>query len=114
MNQIIRALQHDKKSVDGQINWVLLEKVGLPKIVDGGLIKCQGLASLATRWIAASPETNRKSPLMQTRRSTERGSANLKFLMVMLIIGACAYAGYALHSGCLPGTYLQGFDAALR
>ena len=32
---------------------------------------------------------------MQTQRSTERGSANLKFLIVMVIIGACAYAGYA-------------------
>ena len=31
---------------------------------------------------------------MQTRRSTERGSANIKFLFVMAIIGACAYAGY--------------------
>ena len=31
---------------------------------------------------------------MQTQRSTERGSASLKFLIVMLIIGACAYAGY--------------------
>ncbi|HEY0728976.1 MAG TPA: hypothetical protein VGD38_12950 [Pyrinomonadaceae bacterium] len=31
---------------------------------------------------------------MQTRRSTERGSANLKFLIVMLILGACAYAAY--------------------
>jgi hypothetical protein len=31
---------------------------------------------------------------MQTRRSTERGSANLKFLIVMLVIGAGAYAGY--------------------
>ena len=31
---------------------------------------------------------------MLKQRSTERGSANLKFLMVMAIIGACAYAGY--------------------
>jgi hypothetical protein len=31
---------------------------------------------------------------MQTQRSTERGSASLKFLIVMLIIGASAYAGY--------------------
>jgi len=31
---------------------------------------------------------------MQTQRSTERGSASLKFLVVMLVIGACAYAGY--------------------
>ena len=38
---IIRALQHDKKSVDGQINWVLLEGVGLPKIVNGGLISAR-------------------------------------------------------------------------
>jgi 3-dehydroquinate synthase len=43
VNQIIRALQHDKKSVGGQINWVLLEKVGLPKIVDGGLISARVL-----------------------------------------------------------------------
>ncbi len=38
INQIIRALQHDKKSVDGQINWVLLEGVGSPRIVTGKLI----------------------------------------------------------------------------
>ena len=38
VSRIIRALQHDKKSVDGRIKWVLLEGVGLPKIVDGGLI----------------------------------------------------------------------------
>ena len=38
VEQIIRALQHDKKSVGGRIKWVLLERVGLPKIVDGGLI----------------------------------------------------------------------------
>ena len=31
---------------------------------------------------------------MRTQRSTERGSANLKFLIVMAIIGASAYAGY--------------------
>ena len=31
---------------------------------------------------------------MQTQRSTERGSASLKFLLVMLVLGACAYAGY--------------------
>ena len=31
---------------------------------------------------------------MQTRRSTERGSANLKFLIVMAIICSSAYAGY--------------------
>ena len=43
VKQIIRALQHDKKSVGGQINWVLLEKVGLPKIVDGGLISARTL-----------------------------------------------------------------------
>jgi hypothetical protein len=28
------------------------------------------------------------------QRSTERGSASLKFMVVMLVIGACAYAGY--------------------
>jgi 3-dehydroquinate synthetase len=43
LNQIIRALQHDKKSVDGKINWVLLEGVGLPKIVEGGLVSAKSL-----------------------------------------------------------------------
>ncbi|HEX3251552.1 MAG TPA: hypothetical protein VHS05_19100 [Pyrinomonadaceae bacterium] len=31
---------------------------------------------------------------MQMHRSGERGSASLKFLIVMAILGACAYAGY--------------------
>jgi len=31
---------------------------------------------------------------MQIERSGERGSANLKFVIVMAILGACAYAGY--------------------
>ena len=31
---------------------------------------------------------------MQLERSGERGSATLKFLIVMAILGACAYAGY--------------------
>ena len=43
ITSIMRAVQHDKKSVDGQINWVLLEGVGLPKIVNGGLISARVL-----------------------------------------------------------------------
>jgi 3-dehydroquinate synthase len=43
VNQIISALKHDKKSVDGQINWVLLEGVGLPKIFEGKLISAKSL-----------------------------------------------------------------------
>ncbi len=43
IDQIIRALQRDKKSVDGQINWVLLEGIGLPKIVEGKLISAKTL-----------------------------------------------------------------------
>jgi len=42
-NEIIRALQHDKKSVGGQINWVLLEGIGRPKIVEGRLISAKSL-----------------------------------------------------------------------
>ena len=41
LNQILRALQHDKKSVDGQVNWVLLEGLGSPKIVGGKLISAR-------------------------------------------------------------------------
>ena len=43
ISDIISALKHDKKSVDGQINWVLLEGVGLPKIVEGKLISAKSL-----------------------------------------------------------------------
>jgi len=38
VTQIIKSLQHDKKSVAGQINWVLLEGIGLPRIVAGSEI----------------------------------------------------------------------------
>ena len=31
---------------------------------------------------------------MQNKRSGERGSATLKFVIVMAILGTCAYAGY--------------------
>jgi 3-dehydroquinate synthase len=43
INQIIRALEHDKKSVGGQINWVLLEGIGRPRIVEGRLISAKSL-----------------------------------------------------------------------
>jgi len=38
VNEIIRSLQHDKKSVGGEINWVLLENIGSPRIVPGSRI----------------------------------------------------------------------------
>jgi 3-dehydroquinate synthase len=43
VSDVIRALKHDKKSVDGQINWVLLEGVGLPRIVEGRFISAKSL-----------------------------------------------------------------------
>jgi 3-dehydroquinate synthase len=42
-NQITGALKHDKKSVGGQINWVLLEGIGRPRIVEGRLISAKSL-----------------------------------------------------------------------
>ena len=41
MDQIIQSLQHDKKSVGGQINWVLLERIGSPRIVSGSQISAK-------------------------------------------------------------------------
>ena len=35
VDQIIQALQHDKKSLAGKINWVLLDDIGSPRIVPG-------------------------------------------------------------------------------
>ena len=43
INQITGALKHDKKSVGGQINWVLLEGIGRPRIVEGRLISAKSL-----------------------------------------------------------------------
>lgn len=43
INRIIGALKHDKKSVGGQINWVLLEGIGRPRIVEGRLISAKSL-----------------------------------------------------------------------
>jgi 3-dehydroquinate synthase len=43
INQILRALKHDKKSVGGQINWVLLEGIGRPRIVEGRLVDVKSL-----------------------------------------------------------------------
>lgn len=40
---ITGALKHDKKSVGGQINWVLLEGIGRPRIVEGRLISAKSL-----------------------------------------------------------------------
>ena len=42
-SQITGALKHDKKSVGGQINWVLLEGIGRPKLVEGRLISAKTL-----------------------------------------------------------------------
>lgn len=41
VNKIISALQHDKKSVAGQINWVLLDDIGSPRIVSGKTINAK-------------------------------------------------------------------------
>jgi 3-dehydroquinate synthase len=43
VNQVIRSLKHDKKSVAGKINWVLLERIGSPRIVGGDQISADVL-----------------------------------------------------------------------
>lgn len=43
INQITGTIKHDKKSVGGQINWVLLEGIGRPRIVEGRLISAKSL-----------------------------------------------------------------------
>jgi 3-dehydroquinate synthase len=41
VDEIIRSLQHDKKSVGGEISWVLLEGIGFPKIVAGSQVSAK-------------------------------------------------------------------------
>jgi 3-dehydroquinate synthase len=38
IGSIMRLMQHDKKSVGGQIHWVLLDEIGSPRIVAGSQI----------------------------------------------------------------------------
>lgn len=45
IDKIVRAMKHDKKSVGGHIKWVLLERIGRARIVDGGEITGQLLRS---------------------------------------------------------------------
>ena len=35
LNEILRALKRDKKSVAGQIHWILLEHIGRPRVIEG-------------------------------------------------------------------------------
>jgi 3-dehydroquinate synthase len=59
INRIIRALQHDKKSVEGQINWVLLEGIGRPRIVEGRLITAKSLRNALKSGLTNANATNR-------------------------------------------------------
>jgi 3-dehydroquinate synthase len=59
INQIIRAVQHDKKSVDGQINWVLLEGIGRPRIVEGRLITGKSLRNALKAGLSNANATNK-------------------------------------------------------
>jgi 3-dehydroquinate synthase len=62
LNEITAALKHDKKSVGGQINWVLLEGIGRPRIVAGGLISAKSLRlSLRAGLQKASSSNAKKS-----------------------------------------------------
>jgi len=41
VDEIIHSLQHDKKSLAGEISWVLLEGIGSPKIVSGSQVSAK-------------------------------------------------------------------------
>ena len=75
VSRIMRALQHDKKSVGGQINWVLLAGLGSPQIVDGTHISAKllrlslriGLQSCARQ---KKVHTNAHATIKRTRQRT--------------------------------------------
>lgn len=75
VSRIMRALQHDKKSVGGQINWVLLAGLGSPQIVEGKHISAKllrlslrvGLQSCARQ---KKVHTNAHATIKRTRRRT--------------------------------------------
>ena len=43
INRLLAAMKGDKKSVAGQVKWILLEKIGKAKIVDGREIDSRNL-----------------------------------------------------------------------
>jgi 3-dehydroquinate synthase len=62
INRVASALKHDKKSVAGQINWVLLKGLGSPQIVEGKLIS-EKLIRLSLRaGLKFQREAERKFP----------------------------------------------------
>jgi len=61
INEIMGALEHDKKSVGGQINWVLLDGVGLPRIVEGKLISKKVLRLSLRAGLQAHPRQKESS-----------------------------------------------------
>jgi len=61
IDQIIRALERDKKSVAGQINWVLLGGIGSPRIVPG--------SEISAKLLRLSLRTGLKSPGRQKDKS---------------------------------------------
>lgn len=61
INLIIKALQHDKKSVGGQIHWVLLEKLGKPRIVEGNQISTKLLQQSLRSALRGTAKRNGRS-----------------------------------------------------
>ena len=59
IDNILGALQRDKKSVGGQINWVLLEKIGSPRIVDGKQISAKLLRLSLREGLKKTSKTER-------------------------------------------------------
>ena len=57
-NQIVESIRHDKKSTAGQINWVLLNGIGSPQIVNGKEIG-QRLLKQALKRALRNPERSR-------------------------------------------------------
>jgi 3-dehydroquinate synthase len=57
-NQIVESIRHDKKSAAGQINWVLLNGIGSPQIVNGKEIG-QRLLKQALKRALLKPERSR-------------------------------------------------------
>ena len=45
LESIVRALAHDKKRIDGQIKWILLEQIGKGRLIDGKQVTSRLLRS---------------------------------------------------------------------
>ena len=107
---IVNAIAHDKKRTAGRVQWVLLERIGRPRIVDGKRLVPRCCGNRYAKYFAERNGTLRMNNNTKPRKS-EQGGARLKFLIVAAILGSVAYAGYQFIPVFIREYQIKGSNA---